>query len=132
MKVSGKTPIPIRARELRPRRYPPILLDNILINPKEKIKERIPPTIIPLLNNTAVFSSIPRSLNACCDQLNQGDDTRETPSTVKITTGMKIPHIPATLVIPECLLSKERHIKNDVRVKGIYILSSKYMKNFSL
>lgn len=115
----------MRAMELNPRMYAPSLLDNIFINPREKIKARIPPKIIPLLNKAAVFSWMPRSLNACCVQVNQGDEAIERPRQVKITTGMKIPQIPATLVIPDCLLSKYRHIRNDVSLKGIYNLSFK-------
>jgi hypothetical protein len=44
---------------------------------------------------------------------------------VKITTGISIPHNPATLVIPDCPLSKYRHINNDVSLKGIYNFSFK-------
>jgi hypothetical protein len=102
--VSGNKPIPISARELSARRYAPILLDKIVINPRENIKARIPPKIRPLLNITAVFCWIPRSLNACCVQMNHGDETKESPRQMKITTGMKIPQIPAIRVIADCLL----------------------------
>lgn len=66
---------------------------------------------------------MPRSLNACDVQVNHGDDAIETPKLVKITIGMSTPHIPAIRVIPDCLLSTECHINNEVGLEGIYIFS---------
>jgi len=104
--VSGNKPIPMRAIELSPRIYPPILFDKIFINPMENIKERIPARIMPLLNNRAVFFRMPKSLNACCVQVNHGDEAIESPRQMKITIGIKIPQNPATRMIPDGLLSK--------------------------
>ena len=62
--VSGNNPIPISASELKHRIRAPSLQDSIFIIPIENIKKRKPPNIMPVLNNGAVASSIPKSLKA--------------------------------------------------------------------
>ena len=121
--VSGNKPIPIRATELTIRKYAPVLLDRILINPRENIKVRIPARINPLLNKSAVFCWIPRSLSAFSVHINQGDKEREIPSVTKITKGSKIPQAPAMRMIPVDLHLKPRHIISTVCFNNIYNFS---------
>ena len=97
--VSGKIPIPIRAIELRLRRYAPVLFFNVLISPSENINARIPPIIMPELKNMAEIPWIPRSLIACSVQLNHGECDSANPMQIKTTMGSNIPHIPEILVI---------------------------------
>jgi len=115
--VSGNKPIPMRARELKARTLAQILFDKSFINPRENIKARIPLRMIPLLNIIAVFCWIPRSLSACCVQVNQGAEAIERPIEVKIAKGSKIPQIPAIRVNPDCPLSKKHHIDRSVDLK---------------
>lgn len=70
--VSGNTPIPISAKELKHRRYAPVLFDSVLISPSENTKARTPPSIMLELKSAAVVLSTPRSLKACCVHLNHG------------------------------------------------------------
>jgi len=51
--VSGKTPIPMRAIELKLRRYAPVLFCKVFINPNENTNAKIPPIIMPELKNMA-------------------------------------------------------------------------------
>lgn len=97
--VSGKIPIPIRAIELRFRRYAPVLFLNVLINPSENTNASIPPIIMPELKNIADIPLIPRSLIACSVQLNHGECDSANPMQIKTTIGNNIPHIPEILVI---------------------------------
>jgi hypothetical protein len=54
--VSGNTPIPMRQNELKSRRNAPVFRERILINPRENIKVRSPPIIMPLLKTPAVLA----------------------------------------------------------------------------
>ena len=92
--VSGKSPIPIIARELIQRRYTPILLTKILLNPNEKKNARIPQMTIPELKKNEETPEIPKSLNACFVQLNQGEYDSAHANDKNKTIGINIPQTP--------------------------------------
>lgn len=97
--VSGNTPIPIRASELKLSIHAPVFFCNIFISPSENNRARIPPSITPELKYIAETPSIPRLLKACSVNLNHGECNIASPMQVNMTIGINIPQIPATLII---------------------------------